>query len=57
VSGALGWADVCAQPPELRVIGGSHRTIVLEPHVEQLAEGLIAALSNPLATDTSKGCP
>jgi hypothetical protein len=35
---------VCAAGPEIRPIGGSHRNIVLDPHVEQLAVELVAEL-------------
>ncbi len=46
VTTALGWTSICAAPPEVRVVRGSHRTMVFEPDVEQLATLLVEELSH-----------
>jgi thioesterase domain-containing protein/acyl carrier protein len=41
---ALGWTDAVASP-QVEVVAGTHRTMIIDPHVEQLATLLVAELS------------
>jgi thioesterase domain-containing protein len=42
---ALGWTAFCSSPPEVRVVAGSHRTMVFEPEVESVGNLLVEELS------------
>jgi thioesterase domain-containing protein len=42
---ALGWRAICGSPPEVRVVRGSHRTMVFEPDVESVGTLLVEELS------------
>jgi thioesterase domain-containing protein/acyl carrier protein len=47
VDAALGWDHLWAGPPEVRVVRGSHQTIVFEPDVEHIASLLVDELARP----------
>jgi thioesterase domain-containing protein/acyl carrier protein len=50
---ALGWERVASGGVEVRLVGGHHATVVLEPHVRELAEALRVCLdpaAEPLVT-------
>ncbi len=42
---ALGWTAICSSPPEVRIVRGSHGTMVFEPDVESVGTLLVEELS------------